>query len=91
MVFLSGEDYYQRKELMRQINAVPKDFTKAKIGETVSAGMAEYRKEEHASLLSVFEEADKAMYERKQFLKASGLSKNTQPSDESESNNIPVV
>jgi hypothetical protein len=31
--------------------------------------MVEYDKDEHVSLLSVFEEADMAMYKRKQFVK----------------------
>ena len=48
------------------INAVQKDRSKVRIGETISAGMAEYAQGRHASLLSVFEEADKAMYEIKQ-------------------------
>ena len=80
VVILSGEDYLQRKRLMEQINAVPRDRSKIRAGETVAAGMAEYRKDQHTSLLGVFEEADKAMYERKQSLKASVLQEE-QPSD----------
>ena len=90
-VFLSGVDFYQRKELLAQINAIPKDLSKVRIGETVSAGMAEYRKGQHASVSSVFEDADKAMYERKQRLKALGLSKGDQPDDSPEPEYIPVI
>ena len=75
VVILSGEDYYNRNKLMEQINAVPGDYSKIKIGDTISAGMAEYKNNQHLSLLSVLEEADKAMYERKQFLKENTLPK----------------
>ena len=71
VVLLTGSDYSQRKELMEQVNAVPGDLSKIRIGETISAGMAEYSKSRHGSLQSVFEEADKAMYEKKQLLKDS--------------------
>ncbi|MBR3739076.1 MAG: diguanylate cyclase [Clostridia bacterium] len=91
VVFLSGVDFYQRKELMSQVNAIPKDLSQVRMGETVSAGMAEYKKDRHASLLSVFEEADKAMYERKQLLKTLGLSKNDQPDSNPQSEYIPVI
>ena len=71
VVILLGEDYSQREKLMEQINELPEDRSKIRIGETVAAGMVEYNKELHFSLLSVFEEADKAMYVRKQALKES--------------------
>ena len=91
VVFLSGVDFYQRKELMSQISTIPKDLSKIRIGETISAGMAEYRKDQHTSLLDVFEEADKAMYERKQFLKAMDLSKTSQHAVKTETEEIPVI
>ncbi len=91
VVFLSGVDYYQRKELMAQISVLPKDPSKVRIGETVSAGIAEYRKDQHASVLSVFEEADKAMYGRKQLLKSLGLSKNDQANASPQAEYIPVI
>ena len=69
VVILSGEDYAVRNRLLEQINAIPRDASKIRFGETISAGMAEYKKDRHLSLSSVFEEADKAMYERKQRLK----------------------
>lgn len=68
-VILSGEDYYLREKLMEQVNAIPRDLSRIRIGETISAGMAEYDRDRHTSLSGVFEEADKAMYERKQRLK----------------------
>lgn len=71
VVILSGEDYYERNKLMEQVGAVPRDPSKVRIGETISAGIAVYNKDRHASLSSVFEDADKAMYERKQAMKDS--------------------
>ena len=71
VVILLGEDYSRREKLMEQINELPADRSKIRIGETVAAGMVEYDKELHYSLLSVFEEADRAMYVRKQALKDS--------------------
>ena len=79
-VILSGSDYQRRAELMEQINELPKNLSKIRVGETVSAGMVEYDRERHASLLGVFEEADRAMYERKQALKESS-SPNSTPDD----------
>ncbi len=62
VVLLSGSDYHQRAMLMEMVNAIPKDRSQIKLGETISAGMVEYRKGQHASLQSMAEEADKAMY-----------------------------
>jgi diguanylate cyclase (GGDEF)-like protein len=69
VVILSGEDYCQRTKLMEQINELPANRSKIRIGETIAAGMVEYDPHQHYSLSSVFEEADKAMYERKQRMK----------------------
>ena len=54
---------------MATISELPEDLDSIRAGDTLSAGMAEYDKDEHDSLLSVFEEADMAMYKRKQFVK----------------------
>ncbi len=69
VVILSDGDYLKRAELMEEINEVPNDQSKIRIGETIAAGMVEYDKDLHFSLLSVFDEADRAMYERKRALK----------------------
>ncbi len=91
VVILFGEDYYNRNKLMEQINAVPSEHTKIKIGETISAGMADYRKDQHRSLLSVLEEADKAMYEKKQFLKENVLPEENLADGNSAYEYIPVI
>ena len=69
-VLLIGEDYSKREDLVARINELPEDLASVRAGDTLSAGMSEYRKDRHSSLASVFEEADKAMYERKQFVKS---------------------
>ena len=79
VVLLSGGDYDRRSELMEVINALPTDRSEIRIGETIAAGMVEYNRNRHFSLLSIFEEADKAMYERKQFLKESCLPEDYMP------------
>ena len=91
MVFLSGQDYYRRNDLMNQINAIPKDRSKIRVGETISAGMAEYDREKHRSLLDVAQDADKAMYARKQLLKETVLKKEEKPDSEAASDYIPVI
>ena len=93
VVLLSGGDYDQRTKLVEQVSAIPIDLTQIRIGDTIAAGMAEYNKNRHFSLLSVFEEADKAMYARKQFLKESVLSvsRDDPAQREPESEEIPVI
>ena len=90
VVLLTGTDYRHRKELMERINAIPRDLSDIRIGETVSAGMAEYDKRRHFSLLRVFEEADRAMYERKHLLKESLLPKDPDSDSVSAPEDIPV-
>lgn len=91
VALLSGEDYAWRKTLMEQVNAIPADRSKIRIGKTIAAGMVEYRQDRHPNLLSVFEEADKAMYERKQHMKESILADVFQPESVPESEEIPVI
>ena len=60
------EELRRRGQPLLDRDAVPpEDREKVRIGETVAAGMAEYRMNRHTSLLGVFEDADKAMYEEK--------------------------
>ena len=91
IVILSGKDYYRRDDLLNQINAIPKDRSKIRIGETVSAGMSEYDRDKHRSFLNVAEEADKAMYARKQHLKETILKNDDIPDREAGSDYIPVI
>lgn len=91
VVILIGEDYNQRKKLLERINAMPRELSKIRAGETVSAGMAEYDKERHRSLQSVAEEADKAMYDRKQYVKESVLPKSAEAEGTPDTEYIPVI
>ncbi len=70
VVILTLGDYERRTELVDMVVAVPTEELEHKVGDTIAAGMAEFQKERHPSLLSVFEEADKAMYARKRLMKA---------------------
>ena len=91
MIFLSGEDYYRRNELMDKISAITKDPSKIKAGETLSVGMAEYDKNKHRSLLNVAEDADKAMYDRKQYLKKTILRRGDDTDRGTDPDYIPVI
>ncbi len=91
VALLSGKDYAWRKTLMEQLNAVPEDLSKVKNGETIAAGMVEYDRDRHPSLLSVFEEADRAMYARKQFMKENQLPEDVPIESDPETDDIPVI
>ena len=69
IVILTGEDYLQRKKLLERVNTLPRDLSRIRAGATVSAGMTDYDRDRHTTLMSVAEEADKAMYERKEYVK----------------------
>ena len=91
VVILSGEDFIVRNKLVERINAVPRDYSKIRIGQTISAGMAEYKEGQHLSFSSVFEDADKAMYEKKQFLKENLLPKVNMTDSNPAYEYIPVI
>ena len=91
IVILTGEDYIQRQKLLDKINALPRDLSKVRPGETISAGFAIYDNEKHHSVQSVAEEADKAMYEKKQALK-DAISQGKNESDSTQDMEyIPVI
>ena len=90
-VILTGEDYERREELVEQANAVPEDRSKIGPGETIAAGMAEFDKDRHRSLSNVFEDADRAMYERKQSLKESVAVKDAKPGSIPAPEYIPAI
>ena len=90
-VILTGEDYERREELVEQANAVPEDHSKIRPGETIAAGMAEFDKDRHRSLSNVFEDADRAMYERKQSLKESVAVEDAKPGSIPAPEYIPAI
>jgi diguanylate cyclase (GGDEF)-like protein len=68
VVILNGEDYPIRESLLRDVLASGE--TRIRSGQyAIAIGMADYIPEEHKSLLSVFEAADKEMYDNKRRLK----------------------
>lgn len=91
VVVLTGEDYSRRNELVNRINELPGDISEIPIGETLSAGMAEYKKYQHASVHGIFEEADRAMFEHKKGIKAAMPKEGRKAESEPEQEYIPVI
>jgi len=91
IIILTGEDLLLRDKLMERVNVLPRALSKIRAGETVSAGMAVYDKDRHLSLMGVAEEADMAMYERKEFVKKALSSDSTGPARIRDTAYIPVI
>lgn len=70
VVFLRGNDYTMRNELMGKLRSRVLDNLKSKTGVILASGMSEYKPECDNLVSDIFERADKEMYEEKQRLKA---------------------
>ena len=70
VVFLRGNDYTSRHELMEKLRNRVRENVKDGEGVIMAAGMSEYRPETDSFVSEVFERADKEMYENKQSLKS---------------------
>ena len=70
VVFLSGNDYSARNELMDQLRKQVLENTKNGCGVILASGMSEYNGETDRSVSEIFERADKEMYEDKKKLKS---------------------
>ncbi len=70
VVFLRGNDYLQRYELMEKLRGQVLENKKKDSGVILATGMAEYKSESDILVSDVFERADKEMYEDKKKLKA---------------------
>ena len=68
-VFLRGNDYLSRQELMDRLRSQVLENKKAGTGVILASGMAEYNPESDSFVSDIFERADKEMYEDKQRLK----------------------
>ena len=67
MAFLEGENYKNRESLLKDFNRqIEKNYSEGKV--VVSSGLDEFLSGDD-NFLSVFERADKKMYERKRLLK----------------------
>ena len=70
VVFLRGNDYSSRHELMEKLRSQVLENKKANSGVILAAGMSEYNPETDSFVSEIFERADKEMYEDKKKLKA---------------------
>lgn len=70
VVFLRGNDYSARNELMDQLRKQVLENTKNGSGVILASGMSEYNAETDRSVSEIFERADKEMYEDKKKLKS---------------------
>ena len=70
VVFLRGNDYSARNELMDQLRKQVLENTKNGSGAILASGMSEYNAETDRSVSEIFERADKEMYEDKKMLKS---------------------
>ena len=68
-VFLDGADYHKRYELVKEFNALMKNNIKEKINVLIAIGLADYDNDIDKSYQSVFERADKLMYQCKDEIK----------------------
>ncbi|SCX09807.1 diguanylate cyclase (GGDEF) domain-containing protein [Lachnospiraceae bacterium YSD2013] len=70
VVFLRGNDYATRYELMEKLRNQVLENKRVGAGVILSAGMSEYKPESDAFVSDVFERADKEMYKDKERLKS---------------------
>lgn len=90
-VILTKSDYECRAQLLQEVIATPQDSSQSKMVETIAAGIADFKQGRHTSLSSVFEEADKAMYKRKQLMKESLAAGVSASKDEVVIEDIPII
>lgn len=70
VVFLRGNDYSARHELMNKLRSQVLENKKNGSGVTLASGMADYNPETDSFVSEIFERADKEMYEDKKKLKS---------------------
>ncbi len=69
VVFLRGNDYESRHELLDKLHEQVLENKRVGAGVILAAGMAEYKPESDSFVSDIFERADKEMYEDKKRLK----------------------
>ena len=69
VVFLRGDDYSNKENLMNSLRAQVQKNLKSGSGPILASGMAEYTPEKDTFISEIFERADKAMYKNKRELK----------------------
>ena len=70
VVFLRGEDYNSRKELIERFRTIVRNNRDKESGPVIAVGMSEYDPETDDSVTDIFERADYKMYNDKQELKS---------------------
>lgn len=69
VVFLRGNDYSNREELLKKLRAQVRENLQVKSGPIVASGMAEYNPKTDTLVSEIFDRADKDMYINKHALK----------------------
>ncbi len=69
VVFLRGDDYTNRAELMERLHSEIRENLKSGSGPILASGMSEYNPETDSLVSEIFDRADREMYEDKQSLK----------------------
>ncbi len=69
VVFLRGDDYSNRNELMKRFRSQIRENLRSGSGPVLASGISEYTPETDRSVSEVFDRADKEMYEEKRILK----------------------
>jgi len=69
VVFLRGEDYTNRENLMKILQSKVQENLQSKSGPILASGMSEYIPESDCLVSEIFNRADKAMYKNKRELK----------------------
>ena len=69
VVFLRGNDYSNREDLMKTLRAQVRKNMRTKSGPVLASGMAEYEPEKDNFVSEIFDRADKDIYKNKRNLK----------------------
>ena len=70
VVFLRGNDYLARQELMEKLHNTVRENMKKGSGPVLAAGVSEYIPETDSLVSDIFDRADREMYEDKHRLKS---------------------
>ncbi|MBQ7565474.1 MAG: diguanylate cyclase [Lachnospiraceae bacterium] len=74
VIFLRGEDYTAREELVERLRQTSRENRDRKEGPVIAVGLAEYEPSGDINVSNVFDRADQRMYEDKRELKSAASS-----------------
>ncbi len=69
VVFLAGDDFANRENLMNSLYSQVQKNQQTKAGPVIASGMSEYNPEKDTFVSEIFNRADKEMYKNKKNLK----------------------